>query len=59
VAEWTQGDEWYWKTDGWTICKVWINDGYQFEIWKQGADGAVDRKPTLKEAQARQAELAT
>lgn len=58
MAELTQGDEWYWKTDGWTICKVRIGDGYKFEIWKQGADAAADRRPTLKEAQDRQVELA-
>lgn len=50
-------DDWHWKTESWTICKVWINGAYQLEIWMQGADGAADRRP-LKGAQAWQAELA-
>lgn len=53
TVEWQQCDDYYWSGPaGWTICRVWIDGTYQFELW-HSADGAlrrIDAKPSLQAA---------
>jgi hypothetical protein len=52
-------DEWYWKTDGWTICRIRVAGADTYEVWRQGADAAsAVLLPSFEAAQAKQAELA-
>jgi len=38
-SEWRQVDEYYWQgPPGWTICRVWVNGGYQHELWLSRGD---------------------
>ncbi|GAB3107556.1 hypothetical protein GCM10027288_17930 [Bordetella tumbae] len=37
ATDWQQVDEYYWSgPGGWTICRVFVNGGWIFELWSGG-----------------------
>ncbi|WP_033839545.1 hypothetical protein [Bordetella bronchiseptica] len=54
AAAWQQRDEYYWSgPPGWTICRVWVDGGYQHELWQSRGDVGtlVGSRATLAAAQ--------
>lgn len=33
-TDWRQADDYYWAgAPGWTICRVWVDGDYRYELW--------------------------
>lgn len=42
-ADWTQRDDYYWQgPPGWTICRVYVDGMWQYELWfSRGDSGTI------------------
>lgn len=42
-VEWVQRDNYYWQgPPGWTICRVFVDDMWQYELWfSRGDSGTI------------------
>ncbi|MCD0501874.1 hypothetical protein [Bordetella petrii] len=51
MAEWRQGDDYYWAgAPGWTICRVWLDGAYRYELWhtRQGVACLVGSRASMQ-----------
>lgn len=50
-TNWRQGDDYYWTgAPGWTICRVWLEGSYRYELWhsKDGVDDLVGSRASFQ-----------
>jgi hypothetical protein len=52
TSKWQQADDYYWTgPSGWTICRVFVDGVWRYELWRAADPVAAGSRPSLDAAQ--------